>query len=195
MRLLFGLFANVRRIDSRKLTMNAQFEVEPITLPDWFVIATLPRKEILACDQLRNQGIDVFLPTRRKTVHHARRAKTIFAPLFPNYLFASMEAGPAVIRSINGTRGVNYILTSGEVPTPLPAGFVESLAANLNQDGTINFIPNLKPGDRIEFACGPFARQIGELLALDERGRVSVLLEMLGSHIPVKASVTDILPA
>lgn len=175
--------------------MNARFEIEPIQLPEWFVVATLQRKEVFAGEQLRNQGVNVFIPTRRKTVHHARRAKTILAPLFPNYLFASIDSGPAMVRAVNGTRGVNYLLTSGEKPTPLPAGFVETLAANLNQDGTISFVPELKRGDRIEFACGPFARHVGELLTLDERGRVSVLLEILGSQIPVRANVTDILPA
>lgn len=175
--------------------MNARIKIDSLQYPQWFVVATLPRREAFACEQLQNQDINVFLPTRRKTVHHARRARTILAPLFPNYVFASLDTGPAMIRAVNGTRGVKHILMSGEMPSALPSGFVETLATNLNQDGTVSFVPNLKPGDRIEFACGPFARQIGELLELDERGRVSVLLEILGSQIPVRSKVADILPA
>jgi transcriptional antiterminator RfaH len=162
---------------------------------DWFVVATQPRKEALASSQLQNQGFYTFLATRWKTVRHGRRSRNVLAPLFPGYLFASFDAGPATMRAVNGTRGIRHLLTNGEHPSVLPHGFVEMLASTLNSDGTVSQQPYLKPGDKVECACGPFARQIGHLLSLDDRGRVRVLLDLLGTHIPVRVSVTDILPA
>jgi transcriptional antiterminator RfaH len=162
---------------------------------DWFVIASHAGKENIARHNLENQHIECFLPARKKTVRHFGRTETVIAPLFPGYIFARFDAGPAAIRAVNGTRGVKYLLSNGGMPSALPRGFVESLLCALDRDGVISHQQYLKPGELVEFACGPFASQMGKLMDMDERGRVTVLLNTLVSHIPVATTVSNILPA
>ncbi|MEC9344350.1 MAG: transcription termination/antitermination NusG family protein [Pseudomonadota bacterium] len=160
----------------------------------WYVAATKPSREGLARDQLVNQGFGVFLPMRMKTVRHARRILTRQAPLFPGYVFVGMDVETVRWRAVNATLGVKYLITRDERPSPLPRGFVEALAAAVNADGTLDYRLSLKQGDRVEIMAGPFARQVGELVSLDDRGRVAVLLNMLSGHVPVHTEVSNLLP-
>ena len=161
----------------------------------WFAIKTQPMREQYSAKHLENQEIEVFLPMRRKTVRRTRKLATIRAPLFPGYLFATFEPSPQRIRAVNGTRGVKYLLASGDSPSALPQGFVDALQQSVGSDGVVSLGPQLQEGDRIELASGPFARQIGELLQLDDRGRVTVLLQLLSTRIRVATDLSNLLPA
>lgn len=162
---------------------------------NWYVVSTHPAREAYARLHLDNQGFETFLPMRKKTLRIKKRLRTVLAPLFPGYLFVHVEMERRLIRSINGSRGVKFLLSSGEIPSPLPAGFVEALMINSNADGTVSYRPDLKAGDRVELAAGPFARKMGQLLQLDDRGRVAVLLELLSTRVRVATDISNLLPA
>lgn len=161
----------------------------------WFVVATKAHCEHVARRQLANQHFETFLPLRRKTVRSARKLKERKAPLFPGYLFTRFDIHRARWRSINGTTGVRHIIMQDERPVPLPEGFVETLAGLALDDGTLAYGHDLKIGDTVEIACGPFGRQIGQLIALDDQGRVAVLLRLLSTLVPVRTEIENLLPA
>ena len=161
----------------------------------WHVAATQPARERLAEEQLKAQGFTAFLPTCRKTLRANRRVRDVIRPLFPGYVFVAFDGDPARIRSVNGTRGIKRLLGHDGWPSPLPDGFVETMQAHLNPDGTISHRAGFQVGARVEMATGPFAKQVGEILAMDERGRVTVLLQVLSTHIPVSTRATELLPA
>lgn len=161
----------------------------------WFVVATQPAKEQLATDQLRLQGMDSFMPTFRKTLRIKERSRDVIRPLFPGYVFVSLDRDLRKIRSVNGTRGVKRLVGFTGGACPLPVGFVEAMQANLNDDGTISHRATFSVGARVELATGPFAKRIGEIIAMDDRGRVTVLLEFLSTQVPVSTRASELLPA
>ena len=56
---------------------------------EWFVVRTKPRREEYAQDQLTRRGVDTFLP---RILEPGRAAgEPVVGPLFPGYLFASMD--------------------------------------------------------------------------------------------------------
>src|SRR5947209_3993566 len=57
----------------------------------WYVAQTHPRAEAKAAEHLDRQGFHVYLPNFRKRRRHARRVETVTAPLFPRYLFVSVD--------------------------------------------------------------------------------------------------------
>lgn len=161
----------------------------------WYVLSSHPNKEKFVLKNLQDQNLKAFLPARRKAVSHARRLKTVIAPLFPGYVFASFEPDARTIRAVNGTRGVKHIIANGGSPSSLPKGFVENLVSGLDENGIVSQRPHLMPGELVEFASGPFAERIGKLLQMDEQGRVSVLMTMLSSQVPVRTTISNLLPA
>jgi transcription antitermination factor NusG len=62
---------------------------------------------------------------------------------------------------------------------------VKNLIVAANQRGTVHFEYALREGQRVKVAAGPLADLVGRLERLDEKGRVSVLLELMGSLVRV----------
>ena len=154
----------------------------------WYVACAQPHREMRAFTQLRRQGFRTFLPLYRKTARHARQFRTVNAPLFPRYLFVALNLQRDRWRSVNGTFGVSSLIMEGERPKTVRRDVVESLIAATDPGGLISAGHDLRPGEKVRFASGPFAGLVGELLALDEGGRVRVLLEVMGARIPVHAN-------
>ena len=89
-----------------------------------------------------------------KTIRHARQFRTVMAPLFPGYLFVSLDLTRDRWRSVNGTIGVVSLVMSGGEPRAAPRGVVEALVA-LSREGTVRFDFDLQVGQRIRMIAGP----------------------------------------
>lgn len=158
------------------------------TDPRWYVVCAQPHGETRAFAHLTRQGFQTFLPLYRKTIRHARQFRTVNAPLFPRYLFVSLDLDRDRWRSVNGTFGVSSLIMEGERPKTVRRDVVENLIAATDPGGLISAGHDLQPGEKVRFASGPFAGLVGELLALDEAGRVRVLLEVMGAQVPVRTN-------
>ncbi len=151
----------------------------------WYVAAVQPGREDAAEVHLARQGFVSFAPRRLKTVKHARRLTERKVPLFPGYVFVSLDLSLHRWRSVNGTFGVRSLVTTGDRPSPVPRGLVESFIDLTNRSGIMNPISDLAPGQRVQVLTGPFADFIGTIERLDGKDRVRVLLGMLNGENPV----------
>ena len=154
----------------------------------WYVATTLPRKESVAEANLANQSYRSFVPIHLETRRHARKFTTVLAPVFPRYIFVVLDVGRQRWRSVNGTLGVQRLITDGERPLAVAPGVVETLIQSSDQRGALIYrADNLAIGDRVRLVAGPFAGSLGVLQRLDGAGRVQVLLEFLGGAVRVTA--------
>ncbi|MFZ1962467.1 MAG: transcriptional activator RfaH [Roseiarcus sp.] len=152
----------------------------------WYVAMTLPRKERLAAANLANQNYRSFLPIQLETRRHARKFRTVLAPVFPRYIFVILDLGHQRWRSVNGTLGVQRLITDGERPLAVAPGVVETLVQSSDQRGALIYkTDDLAIGDRVQLVAGPFAGSLGILQRLNGAGRVQVLLELLGGPVKV----------
>jgi len=160
----------------------------------WYVVRTLAQRERYAVQQLTNQSYRAFLPLHLKNRRHARKVETISAPLFPRYLFTILDRTRDRWRSINGTLGVERLLMCAGEPQPVPHGLVENLILAADEDGTVHFDYVLHQGQMVKVTAGPFADLVGRLERLDDKGRVSVLLELMGGSVRVALPQTLVVP-
>ena len=72
----------------------------------WFLVHTLPKKERKAELHLAAQGFRPYLPQFQKTVRHARQLRTIQSPVFPRYLFVTLDLERDRWLSVRSTVGV-----------------------------------------------------------------------------------------
>src|SRR5262249_39999777 len=93
----------------------------------WYVARTLPQRELWAAQQLANQGFRSFVPRYWKNRRHARKVETVSAPLFPRYIFTILDRGRDRWRSINGTFGIDRLITYGGEPQPVPSVVVATV--------------------------------------------------------------------
>jgi transcription antitermination factor NusG len=180
------------------MAIAAQLEVTSLPLREgerWFVAQTLFHREQLARFHLGAQGFRAFLPRFRKTVRHARRLQEAIAPLFAGYIFVLLDPERDRWRSINGTFGVARLVTAQERPVPVPTGVVETLLAAVDEFGLVRFDRGLKPGQHVRVLAGPLAQHLGVLERLDAKGRVQVLLEVMGREAVVMMDRADLTAA
>lgn len=158
----------------------------------WFVAQTHPFREGAACAQLQAQGFPAFLPYMTKAVRHARKLRSVRTPLFPSYVFVSLNLDKDRWRSVNGTFGVSRMIMAGDRPAPVPCGVVEAFKSLVDDDGCVELGDSLQVGQRIEIVAGPFAEAIGALERQDSNGRVRVLLDIMGGVVPAIIDRADL---
>ena len=136
----------------------------------WFVARVLAHQENRA--QFNRLGFQSFVPRLRRTVRHARRLRD--TPPTPFSRLTSVS---------NGTFGVASLITDAEQPRAVPSGVVEALVASTDNSGTVQFDRDLEIGQKVRILSGPFVETICQLVHLDDRGRVRVLLQFMGVEV------------
>ena len=153
----------------------------------WYVAYTHLGAEVLAEGQLQQQGFGAYLPRCLRTIRHARRVRDVIVPLFPRYIFVEIDMQVQRWRSINGTRGVSYLVSMGDRPAAVPDGIVDEIRSR-ETDGNLIEIPRTAPyetGETVEITAGALADQVGKFIRVDARQRVVLLLELLGRGLEV----------
>jgi transcription elongation factor/antiterminator RfaH len=151
----------------------------------WYVAQTLHHREKIAELHLRAQGFRPFFPQFRKTVRHARKLREVMAPVFPGYIFVIFDTERDRWHSINGTFGVSRLLTALKRPLSVPAGVVETLIGAIDPSGCVVLGADLRAGQAVRVVAGPFAGGLGVLERLDGKGRVRLLLSIMGGQTPL----------
>lgn len=169
--------------------MNSS-QTEPLSSGRWYVVASKPRQEGIARENLDRQGYQTFLP--RLSLNKRRRGAwaTVIEPLFPGYLFVYLTLGeddPAPVRSTAGCVG---LVRSGKALVPVPA----SIMAPLLTLGEEPQQPEaaFAPGDLVSLEDGPFAglEAIFEMNRGADRARV--LIELLGRQQRVEVGINQL---
>ena len=161
----------------------------------WFLVHSLPKSERRAELHLGAQGFRTHFPTIHKTIRHARQLRTVRAPLFPRYIFLVLDLGRDRWLSVRSTVGVSSLFTCENRPVPVPEGVVEALIERTDEANLTLFNTGLVTGQSVRILSGPFADFVGTLERLDDAGRVRVLLDMMGTAVPVALRRSAICPA
>ena len=161
---------------------------------NWYVVYTRHGAEKLAEGHIAYQGFETYLPLCRRTIRHARRVAYVSKPLFPRYLFVAIDVSKQRWRTINGTFGVNCLVSMGNKPQALPNGVVDELKAREAGQGLIEISQDIpfKTGETVRLTGGALTDQVGLFQKLGERDRVSVLLDMLGRKLEVQVPLQAI---
>jgi transcription antitermination factor NusG len=77
----------------------------------------------------------------------------------------------------------------------VPLGLVEALVASWENGGAAGPDGGLEIGQKVRMLSGPFAETLCRLEHLDDRGRVRVLLEIMGMEVPAQLDRSAIAPA
>jgi transcription antitermination factor NusG len=159
------------------------------------VARVLAHQENRAQFNLHRLGFRSFLPRLRRTIRHARKLRDTLNPLFPGYIFVVIDLSKQRWRSINGTFGVASLIMGAEQPMPVPPGVIEGLVVSCESRGVVRLDDGLEIGQNVRILSGPFAETLCRLSHLDDRGRVRVLLEIMGMEVAAQLDRSAIAPA
>ena len=155
--------------------------------PRWYVVQTQPNCEAKAVWHLGRQGFDTYLPRYQKRRRHARRIDMVAAPLFPRYLFVSIDRAVQRWRSIQSTIGVSRLVCNGDEPAAIAAGVIDGLRRREDEGGFVRLDrrPRFALGEQVRIVDGIFASCLGLFDGISDGERVAVLLDLLGRKIRV----------
>ena len=153
----------------------------------WYVAQTRPHAEAKASLHLRRQGFAIYLPRYLKQRRHARRVEKIAAPLFPGYLFVSIDMAAQQWLAIDSTIGVARLVRDGERPAPVPQVVIDALVTRQDANGFVQLDrrPRFSPGDKIRVVGGAFCDCYGLYDGMSAHERVAILLDLLGRKVRV----------
>ena len=159
---------------------------------NWYLLQTKPNLHIIACEHLKRQGFDVFLPLIINTVKKNSKFLNITAPLFLGYLFMGTSINAVPWKSINGTRGVSKAVTLDGVYRPINRHIIKGLQYRCDDDGVIQRLNDIIPGDRVKIERGPFAEFICTVDDIQDDRRAWVLIDLLQQKTRSDVSLNDL---
>lgn len=180
-------------------------------MSQWFVIRTNIKCEHKALGELRQAGIDAYLPEFKIERLNRRLRKKVVSTLclFPRYLFVCIEH-MGQLRTISLCNGVEDILPGfPRPPEPVPAKAVLKLRAaqaNMELDdtdearrrrgettkNTLEAMRKRLVGKRVRVKDGPFASFPGTVDVIDSFTRLKVLVKIFGRETPIELEMGQI---
>lgn len=152
----------------------------------WFLAQLKPNCQAIAKKNLERQGFRSFTPMALETRRTGSRFATQTRPLFPGYVFVSLDATTGCWRAINSTFGVTKVVSFGGRPAAVPRGLVEQIALRCDGDGLLLPMDELAPGDRVLVTHGPFSGVMADVERTDADRRVWIVLDLMGQQSRVQ---------
>ena len=153
----------------------------------WYAVQSQIHAEPKAALHLERQGFGVYLPRYLKSRRHARRVDTVAAPLFPRYLFVSVDTATQRWHSIKSTIGVTRVVSNGDVPAVVSPSIISGLKNREDPRGFVQLESRRRftAGEKVRVIDGAFSECLGLFEAVSGHDRAAILLELLGRKVRV----------
>ena len=158
----------------------------------WFLLKTKPQAHLIARENLKKQGFEVFLPLLLRTKKKRQKFANYTIPLFPGYLFIGTTLNEISWTSINATRGVSNAVTLDGKHRKINPAIIEGLKCRCDSKGIIQKVDEIVSGDRVKFERGPFANFICLVDQIVDSQRAWVLIEILHQQTRAKVPIIDL---
>jgi transcriptional antiterminator NusG len=161
----------------------------------WYVVHVYSGHEKKVAEALRQRTetlhlldkiLRVFIPTQDKIQIRRGQRRTVSEKIFPGYILVEMEMTDNAWLAIRTTEGVTGFVGMSSRPTPLPKSEVEAIMKYAEQSDT-QYKADFVDGEAVRITDGPFNDFLGTVDNIDEeRGKVTVLINIFGRETPVE---------
>ena len=163
---------------------------------NWYALWVKSRHEFIARDELVNRGVETFLPTVVKLQQWRDRKKNVEFPVFPGYLFVSLERSAEEFQRVTKARGtVALVCLEPGHPTPVVPEEIRALQALFACGLPFDVYSNLQEGSRVRIERGPLQGIEGVLTKKQEQHLFCVNIEILGRSVGLRVCPDDIVQA
>ena len=158
----------------------------------WYLIQFKPNSHRLAMRNLKRQGFETFMPMQDITRRKASRFVSYLRPLFPGYMFVSVEPESKPWSKINSTLGVSRLICQDRIPMKVPQEIVSALMSRCDSSGLLLPPESLASGDSVKILSGALANFIATVETVDSKQRIWVLMEIMGQVTRVQVALDQI---
>lgn len=158
--------------------------------PNWYALLTRHQHEKSVAFALSNKNHEVYLPLYRAVRQWQDRAKQLWLPLFPCYVFICEGMDRQL--QILTTPGILQIVGWGGRPAIVPHMQLVAVRQILDSRFHVEASPYLQCGDRVRVKTGPLKGLEGILTRKKGTARLVISLEMLGRSAAVEIDVLNV---
>ncbi len=162
----------------------------------WYVVHVYSGHEKKIAEALKQRAqtlhltdkiVQVLIPTQDKIQIRRGQRKTVSEKIFPGYMLVKLEMTDDAWLAIRTTDGVTGFVGMSSKPTPLPKSEVEAIMKYTEQSGEASYKADFVDGEAVKVVDGPFNDFLGSVDKIDEeKGKVTVLLNIFGRETPVE---------
>ena len=152
----------------------------------WYLIQFKPNSHKIAERNLNLQKFRTFLPMQVITTKKSSKFVTCLKPLFPGYMFLTVNDISNCLRKINSTVGVSRLVSVKSKPSLIPTEVVLELMERCDEDGKLNKQKRLNIGEPVKLISGPFSNFVATVDNIDENQRIWVLMNLMGRNTRIK---------
>ena len=161
--------------------------------PRWYAVCTFSNHEKRVGDQLRERGVEHFLPLYESVRRWKDRRVQLQLPLFPGYVFVHLALRDR-LRVLN-IPSVARLVGFGGPPIALPDNEMEALRSSLASQLRAEPHPYLKAGRRVRVTNGPLAGLEGVVVRKKKHLRFVLSLDLIMRSVSVEMDAADLRPA
>ena len=152
-------------------------------LKNWIVVRSKPRSEKIAYAQLKEKGIEAYLPLLKERRKWSDRKKWVEFPLFSSYLFAKIEIKKSIF--VLQTHGVSSLVKFGEEIAIVQDEVVNAI--KLAIDGGYQLTPAeyFIAGNAVEVIEGPMRGVKGIVAQLKGKDRLVIKIDAIQQALSI----------
>jgi transcription antitermination factor NusG len=151
--------------------------------PSWYALTVKPRHEKVAAQNLRQRGLEDFLPLHRVRRSWSDRVQAIDLPLFPGYFFCRFTFQDR-LHALN-TPGVRSIVGFGN-DMPLEDSEIQAVQALVASGMPVSPWPYLQVGEKVRIERGSLEGVCGTLVREKSSWRIVVNVELLQRSVAIE---------
>ncbi|SFE97441.1 UpxY family transcription antiterminator [Thermophagus xiamenensis] len=145
----------------------------------WYALYTRSRAEKKVYTQLKEMGIEVYLPLRRELRQWSDRKKWIEVPVISSYVFVNII--PRQYRDVFNANGVvAYVSHKGQA-VPIPDHEIEAMRRTV--ENQFNFSVEaecLRKGEKVTISSGPLKGIEGEVEEVQGSKKLYIRISHIG---------------
>ena len=160
----------------------------------WFLVYTKAREEERAQKNLENQGFETFLPMIAYEKISQPKSSSL-KPMFPRYLFITINDERDNWHLIKSTRGVSHLPLFDNKFAEVPNAVIEFIKTRVNNHSIVKQKVTrqlFQKGDKLVIKKGTFQGKEATFFSKTGKERVKVLLKLMNELIIAELPGKDI---
>ena len=162
--------------------------------PKWFLIYTKAKEEEKAQKNLENQGFGTFLPMIAYEKISQPKSLSL-KPMFPRYLFITIDVERDNWHLIKSTRGVSHVVLFGNKFAAVPNTVIEFIKTRVNNYSIVKQKVTrqlFQKGDKLVIKKGIMKGKEATFFSKTGKERVKILLKLMNEIIIAELPEHDI---
>jgi transcription antitermination factor NusG len=151
----------------------------------WYAIHTRAKHEKRVATELREKGVETFVPVSREVHRWSDRNRVLDVPLFPCYAFVSVAINPKVQAAVSQHPSVLRWVGFQGRPSPIPEEEILAIRVLLRSGVPVGPHAFVKFGERVRIRSGSLDGVQGVLVGNDGDRKLVISIDLLGQSVAI----------